>query len=159
MSFLETKSSFVKPAVWIIAFQLIAMLIGVVTRDGMGWYDMLAKSSLNPPDIVFPIVWTILYIMLALAGWQAWENRKLDQGTPFRLFWMQMFLNWGWSFIFFGFQLVALGFIWIVALLGVMLAFVFFAWKHQRLAAYLVIPTMLWGCFAAHLNYAIWTLN
>lgn len=147
------------PALWIIGFQLISWLIGMVTRENMGWYDTLAKSPLNPPDIAFPIVWTILYILLALAGWQAWEKRKQDEGTPFRLFWMQMFLNWGWSFIFFGFQLVALGFVWIVALLGAMLIFVISAWKNQRLAAYLVIPTMLWGCFAAYLNYSIWMLN
>lgn len=146
-------------ALWIVAFQLVALLIGVVTRQSMEWYHLLEKSSLTPPDVVFPVVWTVLYVLLALAGWLTWRERKVDDGVVFRLYWMQMFLNWGWSFIFFGFHLIFLGFVWIVALLGVMAVFVAHAWAHQRHVAYLVLPTMAWGCFAAYLNYVIWLLN
>lgn len=150
----------IQPALWIIAFQAIAGLIGMSTKNNMGWYDTLEKSTLNPPDIAFPIVWTLLYIMLALAGWLMWQHRKNKQTTiAFNLYWLQMLLNWAWSFVFFEFHLIALGFFWILALNLAMLAFIIKAWSIQKLAALLVLPTLIWGSFAAYLNYMIWILN
>lgn len=149
---------YIAPVLWILAFQVIAGGIGYITSQNMGWYDTLEKSALTPPDIAFPIMWTSLYIMLALAGWMMWQVRKTADEAH-RIFWMQMFLNWGWSFVFFGFHLVFIAMLWIVVLLVTMLVFVVKVWDQQRIAAYLVIPTILWGCFATYLNYAIWILN
>ena len=150
---------YLAPALWIVAFQAIAGVIGYVTRDNMDWYDTLAKSVLTPPDIAFPIVWTILYVLLALAGWMMWSYRK-THGEAFRLYWMQMLLNWGWSFVFFAAHLVFIGFLWILALNVAMAAFMAVAWRDGlKKPALLVLPTFLWGSFAAYLNYAIWVLN
>ena len=148
------------PLLWIVAFQLIGGAIGFYTNSNMEWYDGLEKSALTPPGYVFGIVWPILYVMLALAGWRMWTQCKDPSAyTPFRLFWVQMLLNWGWSFVFFKFHQIELGFAWIIALLIAMLAFVISAWKNFRLAALLVVPTILWGCFASYLNLMIWILN
>lgn len=145
---------------WVVAFQLIGWGIGVLTRANMGWYGTLVKSPLNPPDIVFPIVWGSLYALLALAGCLIWRARRQPGGASAQnLYWMQMFLNWGWTFIFFEFHLISLGFFWILALLVAMLAFVAVAWNVERRASLLVVPAALWGCFAAYLNYSIWMLN
>jgi len=151
---------YIAPALWILVFQLIGIGIGVITSSNMDWYDGLEKSPLNPPDFVFPVVWSLLYVMLALAGWLAWSNRKTTDGAQaHNLFWMQMFLNWGWSFVFFELQLVFVGFLWIMGLLLAMLAFIVSAWRVDRRASMLVIPTVIWGSFAACLNVAIWILN
>lgn len=151
---------FISPVLWIVAFQLIGWGIGMLTRQNMEWYHTLEKSVLNPPDIVFPIVWGSLYALLALAGWLIWQVREFAEGAQANnLFWMQMFLNWGWTFVFFEYHLILLGFVWIVALLVAMAAFMVSAWKIERRAAVLVVPTVLWGCFAAYLNYSIWILN
>ena len=154
-------SKYTAPILWIFAFQLIGGGLGFLTsRNIPEWYDGLNKSALNPPDITFSIVWPILYVMLALAGWLMWRDRKKEGAqTPHNLFWMNMFLNWGWSFVFFEFKLIAIGFFWIVTLILTMASFIAYAWQNHRIAAFLVAPTLLWGCFAAYLNYSIWVLN
>lgn len=151
---------FIAPLAWVLGFQAVSALIGAVTRENMGWYDTLEKSALNPPDIAFPIVWTVLYVMLALAGWLMWQVRKQPEARlPFILYWVQIAMNWAWSFIFFAWHEVAAGFWWIVALDIMMIAFVIAAWNVQRKAAFLVVPTIVWGSFAAYLNYSIWMMN
>jgi len=151
---------YIAPTLWILVFQVIGWAIGLLTRQNMDWYDTLIKSPFNPPDIVFPIVWSTLYALLALAGWLVWNARKKPGGNQaLNLYWMQMFLNWGWTFIFFEFHLVMLGFFWILGLLVAMIAFVIAAWDVEKRAAFLLAPTVLWGSFAAYLNYSIWILN
>ena len=151
---------YIHPVLWVIGFQVVAAVIGMTTSSNMSWYEGLQKSVLTPPDIAFPIVWTCLYIMLSLAGYFVWKRFKnLGLDKVFVLFWIQMFLNWGWSFVFFSFHLVALGFFWISALNIAMLAFIIVSWNKKRIASYLVIPTLLWGSFAAYLNYQIIALN
>ncbi len=152
---------YITPVLWIIFYQLIGGGLGFLTsRNIPAWYEGLEKAAVNPPDIAFSIVWPSLYVMLALAGWLMWRDRKEEAAKiPFVLYWVQMLLNWAWTFVFFEFKLVALGFFWIVALDITMLAFVIAAWKNHRIAALLLIPTILWGSFAAYLNYSIWVLN
>lgn len=149
---------YIQPLLWVIGFQAIAGAIGLVTRENMGWYGTLEKSSLTPPDIAFPIVWTSLYVMLALAAYLVWQRRG-ENRRVFILFWVQMLLNWGWSFVFFDMHMIAGGFFWIVVLDIAMLAFIVRAWSVNRKAALLVLPTLLWGSFAGYLSYTIWILN
>lgn len=152
---------FLKPALWIIGFQIISAMIGMVTQSGMPWYDTLEKSDLTPPDIAFPIVWTGLYVMLALAGYYVWNYAKTHgkDSKIFVLFWVQMLMNWGWSFVFFGLQMVFPALIWICALNLMMLALIIIAYRPLRIVSWLILPTLIWGCFAGYLNYMIWVLN
>lgn len=151
---------YLPPVLWILGFQIISGLIGYTTSNNMGWYEDLNKSAFTPPDIAFPVVWTTLYILLALAAWQVWKGfQERGINKAFVLFWLQMALNWGWSFVFFEFHQVALGFYWICALNIAMLAYVIVQWPSNKLAALLVVPTILWGSFAAYLNYAIMVMN
>lgn len=151
---------YLQPFLWVFGFQAVSAVIGMSTSNNMVWYDTLEKSSLTPPDIAFPIVWTSLYIMLALAAWQVWkEFRVRGVNKTFILFWFQMLLNWGWSFVFFEFHLIALGFYWICALNIAMIAYIFVQWRTNKKASLLVVPTVLWGSFAAYLNYSIMALN
>ena len=151
---------YTRPAIWIAVFLVISYVIGMFTRGNMGWYDTLGKSSLTPPDIVFPIVWSSLYVLLALCGWRVWEGFSRPNGkTVFLLYWLIMPLTWAWSFIFFEFQMVAPGFFWIMALNAAMIAFIAAAWAHNRAASLLMAPTLIWCSFAAYLNYTIWVLN
>jgi len=155
---MQNLSKYIAPLSWVLVYQLISYGIGVVTRANMGWYDMLAKSAANPPDIVFPVMWTILYVFLALAGYEVWK--KCAKTSPaFILYWVQMLLNWGWSFVFFAAHEIAFGFYWIVAVDLALLAFIVVGWNRCRLAAVYCIPTLLWGLFAGYLNYAIMVLN
>lgn len=161
MSFIRTfRRRYFTPLLWIAAFQAISYGIGQITRANMGWYDTLAKSVLTPPDIVFPIVWSALYVLLALAGHRVWQHFKSHGMTAvFIIFWLQMMMNWGWSFIFFAGHEISYGFYWIVALDIVLAGFIVLAWNACRRAAVYALPTFVWGCFAAYLNYVIMALN
>lgn len=139
---------------WVVAFLTISFFIGEVTRENMGWYDTLEKSPLNPPRIAFPIVWTTLYIMLAIVGANLWQQKSGRNGHKHLIFFsLYMMINWAWSFIFFSLHLIDLGFAWILLSDFVLVFLIYSLMKDGRnLWAYLLCPTLLWGGFAAYLN-------
>lgn len=149
------------PVLWVLVFQVVGGLIGSVTAGEIdGWYRGLEKAAYNPPDIVFPIVWPILYVMIALAGWLSWGHRQSERGPViWWLFVLYTLLNWGWSFVFFAAHEVFLGFMWIIVLNLVALVLILMSWISHRKIAFLMITPFLWTCFAAYLNYSIWILN
>ncbi len=132
---------------------------GQVTAPNIaGWYVHLAKPAFNPPDAVFAPVWTILYILMAVAAWRVW--RKTGWRSAAMSLWLvQLALNFCWSFIFFGAHallaaLLELGVLW----LFVLATLVTFR-RADRPAAWLMVPYLAWVSFAGALNYAIWGLN
>lgn len=145
----------------IIVFEIISFLIGRSTQGGTsGWYQTLIKPPLNPPDWIFPIMWTLLYALIAAAGWVLWRNRSAPGGALLLiLFSLYMLLNWTWSFIFFSAQFIFLGFIWIALLNCAALFLVIKSWNRARIAAILMLPSILWTIFAMYLNGALWYLN
>lgn len=147
-----------KLAVWIIAFLVISFGLGQLTQGSIDtWYQNLQKPSFNPPNWIFPIVWTILYIMTATAGWNLWQvsaSKKIKV-----IFIIYILMNWTWTPIFFGLHQIGLAFFWITALSVLNLLFIIIAWKPARLSAILVIPLLAWTSFATVLNYSIWALN
>jgi tryptophan-rich sensory protein len=151
-------NSYIKLAFWIIGYLAVSFTIGQMTQGGMqDWYQNLEKPSFNPPNYIFPIVWTILYIMTATAGWNLWRVNA-DKSLKI-IFVVYTLMNWAWTPIFFGAHQIMLGFIWIIALSLVNLAFIIKAWQPARLSAILVIPLLAWTSFASLLSYQIWALN
>jgi benzodiazapine receptor len=132
------------------------MLIGFVTVPGP-WYEALAKPSFNPPNWLFGPVWTILYVLIAIAGWRTWQRERF--GTPMKLWWLQLLLNFLWSPSFFAMQQVGLALVVVLAMLVTILAFIVASWKVDRLAAWLFVPYAAWVAFASLLNASIWLLN
>lgn len=143
-----------KTLIWVTAFLTISYFIGDMTRQNMDWYETLVKSAYNPPRLAFPIAWTTLYIMLAIAGSVFWSKKEQESGRKHLfLFSAYMIMNWAWSFIFFSFHMITIGFIWIMLSDLLLLFLIISAWKNnQKPEAYLLIPTLLWGIFAAYLN-------
>ena len=147
-----------RAVLWITIFLGISYLIGEATRANMNWYDTLNKPELTPPKLAFPIVWTTLYIMLAIVGSRLWGRRKNPEArAPIILFGTYMILNWAWSFIFFVGQFIGTGFIWIVLSDIILLALILRLSQSKKLDAVLLTPTLFWGGFAAYLNgYIFW---
>lgn len=145
-------------ALWIIGFLVISFGIGQMTQGGMqGWYQALEKPSFNPPNYIFPIMWSILYVMIAIAGWNLW---RLGASTSLKIiFAVYMVMNWLWTPIFFGLHNITFGLIWIVALTFVNLVFIIKSWKAVRLSSVLMMPLFIWTSFASVLSYFIWALN
>jgi len=132
------------------------LLIGFLTLPG-AWYEALQKPSFNPPNWLFGPAWTTLYVLIAIAGWRVWLRDRA--GSLMKLWWLQLALNFLWSPVFFGLQLIAPALLVVAAMLVSILAFIGIAWQRDRLAALLFVPYAAWVAFATLLNAAIWQLN
>lgn len=144
----------------IIPFLLLVVgggqLIGFLTIPGP-WYEALAKPFFNPPNWLFGPVWTVLYVLIAIAGWRIW--RRDPRGTAMKLWWLQLVLNFLWSPSFFAMQQIGLALVVVLAMLATILAFIAAAWNVDRLSAWLFVPYAAWVAFASLLNASIWWLN
>ena len=139
---------------------LAAGLGSLFTMASLGsWYAGLAKPSWNPPSWLFGPVWTVLYAMMAVAGWLVWRRGGAASQLALRCFAGQLVMNVSWSAVFFGLQLPGLAFIEILALWVAIAATLVTSWKVSRAAGFLLAPYLLWVSFAAVLNFAIWRLN
>jgi tryptophan-rich sensory protein len=146
---------------------LLAACLGVgqlgawLTRPRIDtWYATLVKPAWTPPDLAFPIVWTALYVMMAVAAWFLWlRSRPGEARWPLVLFAVQLALNLLWSVLFFGLRSPGAALIGIAALITALAATILSFQRISTLAAWLLIPYLLWTCFAAALNFAIWRLN
>jgi tryptophan-rich sensory protein len=132
------------------------LVIGFLTAPG-DWYAQLAKPTFNPPGWVFGPAWTVLYVMIAIAGWRVWNRDRAGWTT--KLWWAQLALNFLWSPAFFSAHQVGLAFAIIVILLAVILAFIVTSWRHDRAASWMFAPYAVWVAFASMLNGSILVLN
>jgi tryptophan-rich sensory protein len=121
------------------------------------WYPALRKPSWTPPGWVFGPAWTLLYPLMAVAGWMAWREGRARVGPL--LFLLQLALNAAWPWLFFAQRRLDLALVCIVALWLAILASTVAFWKVSRGAALLMVPYLAWVGFAAALNHTIWRLN
>ena len=146
---------------WIIVFQLVGYLLGTMTQVNVAtWYQALHKSSLTPPAIVFPIVWSILYVMIALSGWSLWQQRQHPKAKMALGFYSaQMILNWAWSPLFFNFHLIALSFYCIILITLLTLITMLLTKNNFKFSSIMLLPYLIWLIFASYLNGVLWMLN
>jgi tryptophan-rich sensory protein len=125
------------------------------------WYEGLAKPPFNPPNWVFAPVWTTLYILMAFALWRVLRlrERSEERRWAITLFFVQLFLNAAWAWMFFGARNTALGLVNIAPQLFVVVAAVVVFWRVDRIAAMALMPLAAWVAFATLLNASIWWLN
>ena len=125
-----------------------------------GWYAKLAKPDWTPPSWLFGPVWSLLYLMMAVAAWLVWRRGELSRNKlPLIVFFIQLALNTLWSVLFFGLQQPGYAAIEIVALLLAIGATAILFARRSPLAAALLVPYLLWVSFATALNIAIWSMN
>ena len=139
------------------ALVTLAASIGAYFEPGE-WYNLLTKPRWTPPNWLFGPVWTTLYIMICLAGWQAWQ-KDYRLSPPVILWGAQLFLNAAWSGLFFGMHRPGLALICILLLLGCIIGFIQSTYQNNKRAALLFIPYLIWILFATALNFQIWRLN
>ncbi len=121
------------------------------------WYPALRKPSWTPPGWVFGPVWTMLYPLVAVAGWLAWREGRARFGSLVYL--LQLALNGAWPWLFFAERRIDLALACVVALWVAILVTVLAFWRASRTAAILLLPYLAWVGFAAALNHAIWVLS
>ena len=133
----------------------IGWAVGYVTAPGE-WYASLNKPWFNPPGWLFGPVWSILYVLIAIAGWRVWTEGE----STLKLLWIiQMVLNFLWSPAFFGIQIPALALVIILVLLVTIYVFIAKAWNRDRTSGLLFLPYAAWVTFATLLNGSIVALN
>ncbi|MBM3163758.1 MAG: tryptophan-rich sensory protein [Chlorobi bacterium] len=131
-------------------------------EKGSAWYYVqLDKPSWNPPDWLFPPVWSLLFLMMAIAFWMVLKAgvEKNEVRTAIAFFALQLFLNMSWSAAFFGLETPLLGLVVIVLLWLAIVATIMQFRKISAVSAYLLVPYLLWVSFASFLNFTIWQLN
>lgn len=141
---------------------LVSLLGAAVTYPAIpSWYAGLEKPAWTPPNSVFPVVWTALYALMAVALWRLWD-RAPESPARIRaigLFLIQLALNAAWSPVFFGLHAVWAGLVVILALLVALAAALRAALQADEVAPWLLVPYLLWVAYAATLNGAIAALN
>lgn len=131
------------------------LAIGLTIRPG-SWYGSLNKPSFNPPNWIFGPTWTVLYVLIAIAGWRTWRRDRFS-GWPMRMWVGQMILNWLWTPLFFGAHQMLAGLAVIICLLFAVVGFI--AVSRDTLARLCFLPYALWVGFASLLNAALLSLN
>ena len=135
----------------------IGIIVGLLTSGAMD-YEMLQKPFLAPAGIVFPIVWTILYVLMGVSYGILKENNQVDEEVK-RIYYAQLVVNALWSFIFFVFKWRLLAFLWIILLGILVIRMIIIFYKRNKIAGFLQIPYIIWITFAAYLNLGFYILN
>lgn len=142
---------------------LIAFGVGGVgalaTSRGLAAYEQLVKPALTPPALVFPIVWTILYLLMGVGAALVWRSAHSLRGPALTVYAAQLLLNGLWSILFFGLQAHLPAFLLLVLLWLLIIAMVVLFRRIEPAAGYLQLPYLLWVTFAGYLNLGIWLLN
>ncbi len=153
----------IKPYVISVAFALgIGGLSALITAGNMDLYSEIVQPPLAPPAFLFPVVWTILYILMGISSAMIWQERSTNRqevDTALSVYALNLFLNFFWSIIFFNMRAFLFAFIWLIALWAVILIMIIKFIKTKPVAGYLQIPYLLWVTFAGYLNLAIYILN
>jgi len=139
----------------------VGAISGIATANNIStWYVHLNKPSFNPPNYLFGPVWTLLYLLMGISFYLILNSStKTKRANAIRLFWIQLFLNFCWSFLFFqlhllGLALFEIGLMWMSILLMITSFYTL-----NRTAAWLQLPYLLWVSFAGILNASILYLN
>ncbi|QOZ12873.1 TspO/MBR family protein [Bradyrhizobium sp. CCBAU 51765] len=142
--------------VFVVAVVGIGWLIGATNLPGE-WYAGLAKPDFVPPNWAFPVAWTILYIMIAVAGWRTY--RRAPSGRAMLVWTAQLALNFIWSPVMFTMHQIGAALVILIGLFAAIVTYIGLEMSRDRLAAALFVPYAAWVAFAGVLNAAIWRLN
>lgn len=136
---------------------IVGGLVGLIISESID-YNFLKKPFLAPPSILFPIIWTILYILMGVSYGILNDKGKVNQETKF-IYYIQLFVNAMWSIFFFTLKWRLFSFIWIILLVVLVIILIYKFYNQNKLSGILQIPYLLWIIFASYLNLSIYLLN
>lgn len=136
---------------------IIGGIVGLIISGSID-YNSLQKPVLSPPSILFPIVWTILYILMGISYGILKSNNLTDSKINL-IYYLQLFVNAMWSIIFFTLKFRLFAFIWIIILDILVIIMIIKFYNKNKLSGLLQRPYLLWILFASYLNLSIYLLN
>ena len=153
------KNKFISFFLFLIITFSASFVGGMVTiRFKDPWYSQLIKSNFNPPDWVFAPVWTTLYLMMTLAIWFYWHSKNREMNTLY-IYFIHIVFNTTWSIVFFGLHQILLALIVLVILIILIIILIIKFKRVNYVSTYLMIPYLLWSCYALFLNFNLYILN
>lgn len=139
---------------------LIGGISGIATVSGIkDWYVHLNKPFFNPPNYLFGPVWSLLYLLMGVSFYMILQSKSVTKKKAILIFFIQLFLNFWWSFLFFKFQLLGISLIEIILMWISILWMIIEFKKINKTAGYIQLPYLAWVTFASLLNASIWYLN
>ena len=142
---------------------LIPLAVGglsaLISRGGMETFSMIQKPPLTPPAIVFPIAWTILYILMGIASYFVFVSDSPLKDSALRVYGIQLVFNFFWSIFFFNFGAYLFSFFWLLAMWLIIIICILLFFAIDKKAAYLMLPYLAWVTFAGYLNLGVYFLN
>ena len=149
-----------RPVVSLVLFLALVvgggLAMGAANLPG-GWYAALAKPWFNPPNWLFAPAWTVLYVLIAIAGWRTFQ--RSPAGPAMLIWWAQLAVNFTWSPVFFRAHLILAALCVVATMFVLIMAFIAVQWRRDHASALLFLPYTMWVGFATSLNAAIWWLN
>lgn len=136
---------------------LLGILVGFIISSSMDYTD-LNKPFLSPPGFIFPIVWSILYILMGIS-YGLLVKKNLNTSGIQNIYYLQLLINLIWPILFFTFKLRLFSFLWILLLDVLIIVMIIQFYKKDKTAGLLQLPYLLWSLFASYLNLAIYILN
>lgn len=136
----------------------VGVLSALLSRNGMQTFNELNKPRLSPPGWLFPVVWTILYVLMGIASYLVLTDRNASSAA-LNAYILQLIFNFFWSIIFFGLEMYLFAFIWLVILWVLVLITTVLFYRVSETAGLLMIPYFVWVTFAGYLNLSIYLLN
>lgn len=136
---------------------IIGGIVGILISNYID-YDSLIKPFLAPPNILFPIMWTILYILMGIS-YGILKSKNLLNPEIKWIYYLQLFVNAMWSIIFFIWKWRFLAFLWIILLDVLVIILIIKFYQKNKISGLLQIPYLLWTLFASYLNLSIYLLN
>lgn len=148
-------------AFWILLAEAVGAVSGFLTREGTQRYlETVEKPPLSPPGMVFPIVWTVLFVLMGVGAARIYRMPPSNaRSRALGIFLIQLAVNFFWSILFFNLGAYALALLWLFLLWGLVLWMIVAFYRLDRPASLMQIPYLLWISFAAYLNFGVWMLN
>ena len=162
MIFLTVKTNikFKRLIIAIVIPLAVGGISSLIVNGGFKVYsESVTKPPLSPPDWLFPVVWSILYILMGISSYLVFEKDKSEAKQPLALYAIQLAMNFMWPVFFFSLNAYLFSFIWLIILWALVIAMTVMFYRVSRLAGLLQIPYILWLTFAAYLNLSVYLLN
>lgn len=134
-------------------------IASLITMDGFKSYADVTKPPLSPPSWVFPVVWTILYILMGIASYLVYESKDEANKKALTFYLIQLALNFIWPIFFFGFDAYLFSFILLIILIVFVVLTTVSFYRINTSAGLIMLPYLIWLCFAAYLNLGVYILN
>ena len=138
----------------------VGIISAIITGGGFDTYSQIVQPPLSPPPILFPIVWSILYILMGISSYLiVQQTEDIRTNKSLIVYAIQLAVNFFWPVFFFGLKAYLFSFIWIILLIAAIITMTVLYYRQNKIAAYLQIPYILWTIFAAYLNLGVYILN